>query len=221
MYPMDIDAEGQVSSRLHRELRLLVRLTLNNISPPTAGGYCYKGLAMERRCLPRSKRPFRSKRQATRTGYTLAFSAIIVLQADLNTALSTTSLQRRQEVGDVVPWMPVETSTQPLLVEEVGNETDTSAEDEETVKNTHLEVVLSFLAGERTAVTDEVNEADSDAAINVENQVVLLRCCDGLDGQRIVEQLGAGEVLLDVLLDKLDAEIGVVTGLDPVANTGD
>jgi hypothetical protein len=203
------------------ELCLLVRLTLNNISPPTAGGYCYNGLAMERRSLPRSKRPFRSKRQATRTGYALAFSAITTLQADLNTALSTTSLQRRQEVGDVVPGMPVKTSAQPLLVKEMGNETDTSAEDEETVKDTHLEVVLGFLAGERTAVADEVNEADSNAAVNIENQVVLLRCCDGLDSKRIVEQLGAGEVLFDILLDKLNTKIGVVTGLDPVANTGD
>jgi hypothetical protein len=109
--------------------------------------------------------------------------------------------------------MPVKTSAQPLLVEEMGNETDTSAEDEETVEDTHLQVVLSLLGGEGPAVADK--------AVNVENQVVLLRCCHRLDGERIVEQFGAGEVLLNVLLDELDTEIGVVAGLDPVANTRD
>jgi hypothetical protein len=148
----------------------------------------------------------------------------MTLQGDLNTAFGTrraTSLQRGQEVGDVVPGMPVKTSTQPLLVKEMGNQTDTSAKDEETVKDTHLQVVLSLLLGEGTTVANKVDEADSDAAVNVENQVVLLRCCDRLNSERVVEQLSAGEVLLDVLLDKLDTKIGVVTRLDPVTNTRD
>jgi len=103
----------------------------------------------------------------------------------------------------------------------MGNQTDTSAENEETVENTHLQVVFSLLVGEGTAVANQVNEADSNATVNVENQVVLLGCCHRLDSERVVEELGAGEVLLDVLLDKLDTEIGVVARLDPVANTGD
>jgi hypothetical protein len=148
----------------------------------------------------------------------------MTLQANLNTALGTwcaTSLQGRQEVGDVVPRMPVETSAEPLLVKEMGNQTDTSAENEETVEDTHLEIVLGLLVGEGTTVADKVNEADSNAAVDVENEVVLLGCCHRLDGKSVVEQLGAGEVLLDVLLDKLDTKIGVVAGLDPVANTRD
>lgn len=145
------------------------------------------------------------------------------LQGNLNTTLSTwrAALQGRQEVGDVVPRMPVETSPQPLLVEEVGNQTDRTAEHEQTVEDTHLKVVLGLLIGESTSVADEVNEADSNATVDVEDQVVLLRCCHALDGQSVVEQLCAGEVLLDVLLDELDSKIGVVTGLDPVADTGD
>jgi len=173
--------------------------------------------------LPRSKRQFGSAIKRLEPDIPLPFPNM-TLQADLNTALSTrrtTSLQRRQEVSDVVPGMPVETSTQPLLVKEMGNQTDTSAKDEETVEDTHLQVVLSLLLGEGTTVAYKVDEADSDATVNVENQVVLLRCCDRLDSQRVVEQLGAGEVLLDVLLDELDTEIWVVTRLDPVTNTGD
>ena len=117
--------------------------------------------------------------------------------------------------------MPVETSPEPLLVEEVGNQTDRATKHEQTVEDTHLEVILSLLVGESTTVADEVNEADSNAAVDVENEVILLRCCDTLDSEGVVEQLCAGEVLLDVFLDELDTEIGVVAGLDPVADTGD
>jgi hypothetical protein len=145
----------------------------------------------------------------------------MTLQGDLNTTLSTARLQGGQEVGDVVPGMPVETGPQPLLIEVVGNQTDTSAEHEKTVEDTHLKVVLSFLGSESTTTTDKINEADSNAAVDVKDKVVLLGCCYGLDGKSIIEKLGAWEVFLDVLLDELDTKIGVVAGLDPVADTRD
>lgn len=146
------------------------------------------------------------------------------LQANLDTTLSTwrtTLLQGGQEVGDVVPRMSVETSPQPLLVEEVGNQTDRATKHEETVEDTHLQVVLSLLVGESTTVADEINKADSNAAIDVEDKVILLRSCDGFDGEGVIEQLCAREVLLNVLFDELDTEIGIVARLDPVADTGD
>ena len=117
--------------------------------------------------------------------------------------------------------MPVETSAQPLLIQEMGNETDTPAENEETVEDTHLEVVFSLLRGERAAVAHQVNKADSNAAVDVENEVVLLGRCDRLDCKSVVEHLEAREVLVHVLLNELDTKIGVVSGLDPVTNTRD
>ena len=54
------------------------------------------------------------------------------------------------------------------------NQTDTSAEDEQTVEHTHVEVVFSLFWGESAAIAEEIDEADGDAAVNVENQVVLL-----------------------------------------------
>jgi hypothetical protein len=55
-------------------------------------------------------------------------SPIIIpyLQRDLNTTLRTrcTARKGRQEVCDVVPRMPVKTSAQPLLVEEMSNKTN-------------------------------------------------------------------------------------------------
>lgn len=140
--------------------------------------------------------------------------------ADLDTALGTSLLQGREQIGDVVPGVTVQASTQALLVEVVGNQTDGTAENEETVEDTHLQVVLSLLGAERTTVLNHINEADSDTAVDVQDQVVLLGGGDGLDGNGVVEQLGAGEVLLGELLDELDTQIGVVTGLDLVANTG-
>ena len=103
----------------------------------------------------------------------------------------------------------------------MGNQTNRSAKHEETVESAHLHVVFSLLLVEGAAIPEQINKADSDAAINVEDQVVLLGGGDGLDGNGVVEQLVVGEVLLHVLLDELDTEIGVVPRLDPVADTGD
>jgi hypothetical protein len=117
--------------------------------------------------------------------------------------------------------MTVKTSAQTLLVEEMGNKTNASAENEETVEDTHLEVVLGLLGREGTAVADEIDEADSNAAVDVEDQVVLLGGSNSLDSESVVEKLVAGEVFENVLLDQLDTEIGVVSGLDTVTDTGD
>lgn len=144
-----------------------------------------------------------------------------LLKVDFDTTLSTTLLQGRQKVGNVIPRMSVQTSTETLLVEVVGNQTNAAAQNEETVKDTHSHVVLDLLAGEGTASAHQVHEADSNATVNVQDKVVLLRGGDRLDGNGVVEQLSAGEVLLDKLLDKLHTEIRVVAGLDTVTNTGD
>ena len=141
------------------------------------------------------------------------------LDIDLNTTFRSALLQGREQVGNVIPWVSVKTSAQSLLVKVVGNQTDAAPENEETVQNSHPHVVLNLLAREGTAVAHEINEADSDTAVDVEDQVVLLGGGDSLDGNGVIQQLGAGEVLLGVLLDKLDTEVRVVTGLDSVPDT--
>lgn len=91
------------------------------------------------------------------------------------------------------------------------NETDTATEHEETVEDTHTEVVFGLFGAEGTAVAEEVDEADGNAAVDVEDEVVLLGRSHGLDSNGVVEHLAAGEALLDELFDKLDTEIGVGT----------
>ena len=117
--------------------------------------------------------------------------------------------------------MSVQSGPQPLLVKEMGNQTDTAAKNEQSVEDTHLQVVFSLFRSESTSAAHEVNEADGDGTVDVEDEVVLLAGGDGLDGDGVVEELGRGEVGLAELLDERDTEIGVVAGLDPVADTGD
>lgn len=98
------------------------------------------------------------------------------LNVDFDTALRAwnTLLDGREQIGDVVPRVAVQTGTQSLLVQVVGNETNATAEHKQTVQHTHLQVVLSLLGREGARVTEQVHEADGHGAINVEDQVVLL-----------------------------------------------
>merc|ERR1712000_156809 len=145
------------------------------------------------------------------------------LHLDLNATLGSRGALGKagQQVSDVIPGVTVQASAQALLVKEVGNETDRASEDEETVQDTHAEVVLSLLGREGAAVAEQVNEADSNTTIDVENKVVLLGGGDGLDSKGVVEELVAGEVGKNVLLDQLNTEIRVVAGLDTVTDTRD
>lgn len=138
-------------------------------------------------------------------------TTVTSLQANFHSTFVARSAlgERRQQVCDIIPRMSVETSAQPLLVEIVGNQTNAAAQHEKAVENTHVKVVFGFFGGEGTAVTEEVDKTDSDCAVNVENEIVLLGSCDSLDGDGIVEQLVAGEVLSDELLYELDTKIGV------------
>lgn len=117
--------------------------------------------------------------------------------------------------------MPVKTGAQSLLVEVMGNQTNAASENEQAVENTHAEVVLSLFRGEGAAVAEEVDEADSDTTVNVQDEVVLLGGGDGLHSDGVIEEFVGGEVLRDKLFDELDTEIRVGSRLDTVTDTGD
>ena len=85
----------------------------------------------------------------------------------------------------------------------------------------YLDVLIGLVGGEGAAVAEQVDEADGDAAVNVEDQVVLLRGCHRLDSERVVEQAVAREVLAHILLHKLHTQIRVVDALDLVPNAAD
>ena len=122
---------------------------------------------------------------------------------------------------DIISRVPVQRRPQPLLIQMVSNETNAPAEHEQAVQGTDLDVLVSLLRGERSTVPEQIDEAHSDASIDVQDEGVLLGGGDLLDGEGVVEERVRGEVLADVLLDELDTKIGVVDALDLVADTAD
>ena len=122
---------------------------------------------------------------------------------------------------DVVSGVAVQRCTETLLVEMVADEADAAPEDEQTVESSNSNVLVCLVSAEGTAVSQEIDEADSNAAIDVENEGVLLGGGDLLDSKSIVEQRVAGEILVNVVLNKLDTQIRVVDTLDLVSNTAD
>jgi len=73
---------------------------------------------------------------------------------------------------DIISRVSVKRRTEPLLVKMVSNETDATTEDEETVESPNLDIFVSFFRGEGTAVAQEIDEADGDATIDVEDELL-------------------------------------------------
>ena len=86
--------------------------------------------------------------------------------------------------------MSVERGAESLLVKVVTNESNRTTEDEETVEGTnlivkefspgatqhahpitHFNILLSFLRVECTTITEQINEADGDATIDVQDEL--------------------------------------------------
>lgn len=78
--------------------------------------------------------------------------------------------------------MTIKSRSQPLLVKEMGDQTDAPAKDEKAIQYSHPQVVLCFFGREGTAVSQEVDEANGNTAIHIEDQVVFLGSGDCLDG---------------------------------------
>ena len=72
---------------------------------------------------------------------------------------------------DVVCGVAVERCTQALLVEVVADEADGATEDEEAVQGADLDVLIGLLGRESARVAQQVDEADGDAAIDVEDEL--------------------------------------------------
>lgn len=100
--------------------------------------------------------------------------------------------------------MPIQAGSQTLLVKVMCDQSNASSQNEQTVQDTHVEVVLGFLGAEGSAVTHQVHEADGNTSVNVKDEIVFLGCCHGFDGDGVVEHLAAWESLMDKLFDELD-----------------
>ena len=115
-----------------------------------------------------------------------------------------------KQIGDIVPRMPIQASPQALLIKVMCNQTNASAQHEQTVQDTHAEVVFRLFLAECATVAEKVNEADGDTSVHIENQIVFLRGGDRFHSNGVIEHLALGEVGLYKVLDKFYPEIGVV-----------
>ena len=117
--------------------------------------------------------------------------------------------------------MPVQAGSQTFLIQEMRNQSNAPTEHEESIENTHRQVILCLFRAKGPAVAHQVDEAYGDATVDIEDEVVFFRGCDSFDGDRVVEHTVLGEALLDEFFNELNAQIGVLAGFDSVANTGD
>lgn len=134
------------------------------------------------------------------------------LQRDLDSTLVARSALGKvgQEVGDIIPRMPVQTRPQPFLIQIMRDQTDAPAKNKQAVENTHVQIVFGLFGAEGAAIAHQIYEANGDATVDVEDEIVLLGRRDGFNRDGVVQHFAAGEALLDKLLDQLDAEIRVV-----------
>lgn len=100
--------------------------------------------------------------------------------------------------------MPIQAGSQTLLVKVMRDQSNASSQDEQTIQDTHIEVVLGFLGAEGSAVTHQVHEANGNTSVNVKDKIVFLGCGHSFNGDGVVKHLAAWESLVDKLFDELD-----------------
>ena len=117
--------------------------------------------------------------------------------------------------------MPIQASSQPLLVKIMSNQANAPSQHKQAVENAHRQVIFSLFWAECAAVAHQINEADCNTTINVQNEVILLGRGDSLNSNGVVEHFAVREALLDEFFDQLYTEIRIVAGFDFVANARD
>ena len=91
------------------------------------------------------------------------------------------------------------------------DESDGPSEDEKTVKDTALQIGGLFVDVELAGLTDDVGEETGNAAVDVEDEVVLFGGGDLLYGQGVVQHLeGKLEVGSRVLNQNGHSSVGVL-----------
>ena len=86
---------------------------------------------------------------------------------------------------DIVSRMTVQRCPQPLLVEMVSNESDAPAEDEQAVEGTDPDVLVGLFGCEGARVTEEVDEADSNATVDVQDELERGRSANEVEESRL------------------------------------
>ena len=65
--------------------------------------------------------------------------------------------------------MPVQSRAQPLLIQKVRNKPNTPPKHKQAVQHTIGQILLGFFSGKGTAIPHQIDEADGDGAVDVQD----------------------------------------------------
>lgn len=113
-------------------------------------------------------------------------------------------------IRDVVPRMSVQALLESLLIQEMSDEAHRSAENKYTVQSADLHELVRFFHGEAAAVAQHVDHGETNHAVDVENEIGLLRRRDLLDLEGVVEERRVGKVIFSELSQQNNSHIRIV-----------
>merc|ERR1712217_633754 len=125
------------------------------------------------------------------------------------------------DVRDVIPRVAVKRLLQPQLVKVVADETNGAAQHEQAIEAPEGHQVITLFTTERAAGADHVHKGHGDAPVHIQNQVCTLARRQLLHLQSKVQNRGALEVRLRILLDEDHALVWVSERLDAVPDAHD
>jgi len=117
--------------------------------------------------------------------------------------------------------MAVERLLEAVLIKVVANETTRPTKDKETIEAATFDDFIRFRLAPCSTATNHVDKDNSDATINIENEVRFLLRRELLDSKGIIQNSVVREVILGELLDDFNALIWVGEGLDTMSNAHD
>jgi len=74
---------------------------------------------------------------------------------------------------DIVRRMTVQRCPQPLLIQMVADESDTPSKHEQPIQGSNLDVLLGFLRRKCARVTEEIDKADGNATVDIQDELGL------------------------------------------------
>ena len=84
--------------------------------------------------------------------------------------------------------MTVQRRAEPLLIKMVTNETNAATEDKQPVERPDLDVLVRLFRSEGAAVPKEIDKADGDAAVDVQDELGLTNVSEARRGHESKER---------------------------------
>merc|ERR1712224_932762 len=117
--------------------------------------------------------------------------------------------------------MAIKRLLEAVLIKVVPNETNRTSHNKEPIEAATCDDFVRFWSAPCSTATNHVNENNSNAPINVENEVRFLLCRELLHRKGVVQDRVVGKVLLSELLDDFNTLIGIGERLNTMSNAHD